>query len=76
MFSFCIPFFSCWSTMFSVSQTILLGPGERDGQEEGCKIGNEGGIAEIEKEIYKLVLRDLKWGSVFLFRYLKSFGLW
>lgn len=37
--------------MFAVTQTISLGQGERDRQEEGCKIDSEDRIAEVEKDL-------------------------
>lgn len=53
-----------------------LGQVEKDCYEEEGKIGNEDGKAEVEKEIYKLVLENLKWVSVFLYRDPQTFGLW
>lgn len=60
--SFYIPFFCCRSTMFQSPKTLSMRQDERDRQVEGCKIGSEGSIAEMEKEIYKLVLRVFEVG--------------
>lgn len=48
--------------MFQLPKTLSLRPDERERQEEGCKIGSEGSIAELEKEIYKLILRVFEVG--------------